>query len=227
MHNLDLRTIGLVAAGAAFWLFYFDFKDRLSPEPKHHLLFAAALGMVTAFLALGAYVLLEAFGVSTDPVGSPQHLLTLSLGVIGPIEEGSKVLVFLLVVRRWKVYDEPLDAVVYASAIGIGFAATENLFYLPNLERPEQIARAVTSPLTHSLFAAVWGYGIGRAQFLERSRRRAVMAFSVAFLASVLLHGVYDFFLFAWDAPHYTAGLIFLIWIGLLFRIRQLARHKR
>ena len=52
-----------------------------------------------------------------------------------------KMILFLLVVVRFREFDEPIDGIVYASFIALGFAAVENVLYVPQLDSAEAYAR--------------------------------------------------------------------------------------
>ena len=60
-------------------------------------------------------------------------LLAYSLLAIGPIEEIAKILPFIFVVLRFPEFDEPIDGIIYASFIGLGYAAVENIYAPENL----------------------------------------------------------------------------------------------
>jgi len=100
------------------------------------------------------------------------------------------LLPFLVVVLRFKDFDEPMDGIIYASFIGLGYAAIENWQYLEYLTISEALARGVASPVIHILFASIWGHWIGQAYLAGRSIVPATIA-SLAVAAG--LHGLYDF----------------------------------
>jgi len=114
---------------------------------------------------------------------------------------------------------------VYASAISLGFASVENFYNIPDLDWQEQLARTAALPLTHMLFSAVWGFGIGYARFcIPRSFRRTLWQVGSIALG-MLVHGLYDFLLFAYHATYVTSGLALTIWIFVIWRARSMAKH--
>ncbi len=215
-----LRGVGLVAGAALFWLAYFDLKDSLRKEPRRLLVLAFLLGAAAAAAALGGYRVAELAGVPDQPGRSWGAILLYTFGVVGPLEEGAKYLVAVAIVFRWREFDEPIDGLVYAAAIAIGFASVETLLYAPYLGPAETLARAVASPLTHSLFAVVWGLGIGRARFVARGRAERLAWHGGSLLAAMLLHGLYDALLLAWNATYTASGTILVLWLFLLWRAR-------
>ena len=148
-------------------------------------------------------------------------LLAYSLLAIGPIEELSKLLLFVLIVVRFEEFDEPVDGIIYASFIGLGYAAIENWQYLDYLTPLEAIARGFASPVVHIVFASIWGYWIGRAYQQQTSLLKASI---IGFLIAAILHGIYDFMVLLqpYSALPAAALLIVGIWVWRLFAIRRL-----
>jgi RsiW-degrading membrane proteinase PrsW (M82 family) len=212
----SLRVLGVLVAGAVFWLAYIDLKDRARPEPRLRILLAFLLGMGAAALAIAAFRGLDALGVSLDAADGPLQKLLFCVGAIGGVEEGAKFLVFFVFVRRWRACDEPIDGFVYAGTIGCGFATLENMLHLPSLAVAEQLARVAVLPITHALFAAVWGLALTRP---DRTKRTVALAL----LLSVGLHGIYDFVVIVLDFPVASSLLVLAMWLTLLLRVRQLA----
>lgn len=213
----------LLAAGL-FWLQYVDLKDRLQPEPRHKLILAYLLGIVACGIALGLFWLTEWLGFPEYDAGDAGWLATYCFLVIGPIEEGAKLLVALLFVFRWRTFDEPIDGLVYAAAIALGFATAENFMHLPGLPLGEQLGRSFALPFTHTMFAAVWGMAIAHARLKIRSRWRRTWYQIGAVALAMGLHGLYDWLIFAHRATWVVAGLILVLWAVLVGRARQLVR---
>jgi len=224
-HRL-LRGFGFVAGCALFWLQYFDLKDRLQPEPRRLLIAAYGLGFVAAGMGLALYRLAAAVGLPEYPGPSTRSILLYTLLLVGPIEEGAKFLVARVTVFRWKHFDEPIDGLIYASAVAIGFASLESLLYASHTGGSELLARTLTSPLTHSLFAAPWGLGLAQARLAARSRTSRILWQLLPLLASMLLHGLYDFVLLAYDASLLAAGLALVLWLAVIGHTRRLV-HQR
>ena len=62
-------------------------------------------------------------------------------------EEIAKLVPFLLVIRHFPEFDEPIDGLVYAAVVAVGFASVENLLYLAYLPWTEHLARSLASPV--------------------------------------------------------------------------------
>lgn len=213
-----------IAVPVAFWSAYHYYKDRHLPEPPANLVICFVLGIAAAGISRLLYEGLGQVGLRYDAsalAGQPGALMAYAVLAIGPIEELAKLLPFLLVVLRFRAFDEPLDGIIYASFIALGYAAVENLLYLPYLSNMEAIARGFASPLVHAMFASVWGFYVGRS-FLARGTWRSLALLSVAVAAA--LHGLYDFL--AMSEPGYalpmSALLMLAIWVWRMLLIRGL-----
>ena len=214
-----------VALPVLFWAAYHYHKDRHLPEPVGHLLLTFALGMLATGLSMLMYEGLGLLGLrydagylaDTTSIG----LFAYSLFAIGPIEEIAKLLPFLLVVIRFKEFDEPLDGIIYASFIGLGYAAVENWQYLDYLTPTEAYARGFASPVVHILFASIWGHWIGRAHLGQRSVARATLT-GLAIAAG--LHGLYDYLalLNPRNTLLFAALMIATLWLWRLRLMRKM-----
>jgi len=202
-----------------FWGAYHYHKDRHLPEPAGNLLLAFGLGIAASFLSRSLYVGLGWVGLRYDALAladsNPLGLLAFSILAIGPIEEFAKLLPFVLIVLRFKAFDEPMDGIIYASFIALGYAAMENLHYLQFLTPWEAAARGFAGPVVHMLFASIWGFWIGCAYLGTRS---IVVCGLEGFAIAAVLHGLYDFVVLlnpAWSLPVAASGIL-LLWIWRL-----------
>lgn len=210
-----------------FWAAYHYHKDRHLPEPPLNLLLCFGLGLLAAAISKGMYAGLEPLGLRFDALAlaeeNPLGLFAFSMLAIGPIEELAKMLPFLIIVLRLGAFDEPLDGIIYASFIGLGYASAENLHYLDFLSPIEAAARGFAGPVVHMLFASIWARWISRAWLAGDAIAGPAL---VGFLLAVFLHGLYDFLALlqpVWTLP-IAASLIVAIWVWrlrLMHRLHQ------
>lgn len=214
-----------VALPIVFWAAYHLHADRHLPEPPGHLMLAFALGVGAFWLGIALYRALDVVSLRYDAFllaeSNLSGLFVYSLGVIGVIEEVAKAAPFVLVVLRFREFNEPIDGIIYASFIALGFSAVENLQYLQYLSNAEAYARGFAGPVVHIVFASIWGYAIGRA-FL--TRRRLGLTIAVALAGTAVLHGIYDFLVIGLppEGLPVAALLVAGIWIWRLCLIRDL-----
>ena len=221
------HMVGLILISALLWMHYVQWKDRHKPEPRWRLFLAFLLGGVACGLSVLGFMVLDFFGVPDIEFGRAPWTCFYSLVFIGPIEEGAKLLMALLFIFRWREFDEPLDGFVYASMLSLGFASVENFYNVPELPWQMQLARTAALPLTHLLFSAIWGLGIGHARFaLPPSPRRTCWQIGSVVLA-MLAHGFYDFLILAYQATLLTSGLALLLWGFVIWRTRVLAKQAQ
>lgn len=217
-----------IAGPILFWIGYHYYKDRHLPEPLLNLAVAFCLGIAASYLADYMYQSLGVFGLRKDALllaeESRLGLLIYAIFAIGVIEELAKLIPFLLVIIRFRAFDEPIDGIIYGSFIALGFAAVENIQYVQLMGFGEALARGFAGPVVHMVFASIWGYYIGRA-YLCRRRLLLVVPASLAFTAVV--HGIYDYIVIAFPMPTIpvAALLILALWLWRLVLIRDL--HSR
>jgi RsiW-degrading membrane proteinase PrsW (M82 family) len=217
--------LGPIIVPICFWAAYHYHKDRHLPEPIGHLLLCLVLGAGAAGISKGLYFGLEPLGLRLDAVAlaesDPLALFAYAILAIGPIEELAKMLPFLIVILRFEAFDEPLDGLIYASFIGLGYAAAENMHYLDLLTPLEAAARGFAAPVVHILFASIWAQRISSARVAGVSITRAALQ---GLLLAAFGHGIYDFLVLLQPvtALPIAASLIIAIWIWRLRLMQQM-----
>lgn len=215
---MNVSTIvTLVFAPALFWFGYFYYHDRFRPEPPILTALSYLLGFFSAWLCLNFY---DSFLTGYAYPGDGADIARLDLPFllycivgVGLVEELFKFAPFW-VMTRFSDFNEEIDGIFYASAVALGFASFENIYFLPQLTGFALFGRAMASPLSHTVFASVWGYLVGRRRVLGRKTWPAVLA-GVGLAA--LFHGLFDFFTFSPVWRLLGALLLLLLW---LWRIR-------
>ncbi|MGD8395882.1 MAG: PrsW family glutamic-type intramembrane protease [Candidatus Eiseniibacteriota bacterium] len=161
--------------------------DRYEPEPRWRLVAAFLTGGLAVGLALLLYRLVGDTGPLLHATRPLDRLLAWIL-CVGVIEESAKlVAVAPFVISREA--DEPVDFIVYAVLVAVGFAAVENVHYLLQHGAAINAGRAVMSVPAHAVFGTLMGALLHHAQ----QRTRGLGYCLLALLVPAVVHGAWDF----------------------------------
>jgi protease PrsW len=247
---------GLVTACAiapALLLLWLVVAADSRPEPPRVVWMCVALGAVSVLpVAVVEFWLLHHIpSAANSLLAAGENAL-----VIAAVpEETVKIAIIAVVALKSREFDEPMDGVVYGTAVGLGFAAVENFLYVKGSPQLFMVAgiREIMSVPFHGALGAIAGAYIASARFggalgahkgygWPRTR-----LFVLAFLIPVVLHWLFDWCVFsvtalsrkAAAAPSAGAGgvilLILLVWfvvgfgsIALAVRLaRRIARRQK
>jgi RsiW-degrading membrane proteinase PrsW (M82 family) len=213
---LALRWVFFAAIPAALFAVLVYRTDR-NREPPWLVAITFALGSVAA---LAAHYLtdearrLTGLDLRVSVAGEQGALVFLFL-VVAPLREAGKVAAVWPAFRS-RHFDEPYDGIVYATAAALGFAVVENYFVLhAHPTGAVWVARTLLALPAHVFFACLWGYGLGRTKHWGQG----VQVFPVAFLASIVLHGLYGHFVYGrgpgalFAVVPMLAGMGFVTWL--------------
>lgn len=143
--------------------------------------------------------------------------------IVGLIEEFSKYILVKKYAQNHKAFNEPYDGIIYAVMVSMGFAATENIFYV--LEGGYQVAllRAFTAIPAHASFAIIMGYFMGKAKFSDQKKWMNLKGLFWA----VIFHGAYDFFLFINFIPGISIGAFVALVLGIYLSKKAIKTHQK
>jgi protease PrsW len=163
------------------WISYFYKKDK-HPEPIFWLIIAFLLGIFSAFISYY-------FQKNTVQFLKEDWQRYL---IFAFIEEFFKFFVILLFIFPQKVFDEPVDAMIYMMFSALGFAFFENLVLVLSPTTNNVVAtliyRFLGANLLHILASSLIGYGYA---FYVKTRR--IFPFSVSFISGTFLHFLYNY----------------------------------
>lgn len=217
-----------ILAPVLFWIGYFRYKDRFKPEPLVNMGISYIYGFCFAFLCFKIYSLFPMVGIPSDPSGLFDNhkilFLLYCIGAVGFLEELFKLLPFLMIIFCFKKFDERVDGIIYASIIALGFASFENLHYLLYLRGFSLFGRAIASPLTHTIFSAIWGYKIGIARLTKRNFQKSMIT---GLVMASLFHGLFDFLTLHSPLRFLSALLILILWIWRIKTIETLHKQQK
>lgn len=220
---MDLQIPGLIAllfislGPGILWVWFFYVKDRAEPEPKPLVAKAFVYGAISVFPA--AFLEAPFRRVITRGTDDLAVLLVVSVLVVGLVEEVVKFVAVKLAAYDNREFNEVMDGVVYAVAAGLGFAATENLFYATSFGIVVGLFRAFVTDLAHASFSGIVGYYLGRAKF---DARHAGGFLARGLVVAILLHGLYDFLIIGRIvSPVFGLVMILATYAYLSRKIRQ------
>ena len=173
--------------------------ERFSREPYKRLISVFIFGAIVSVLVAIVFelVLTIVFNENIERVyeyfgENPTVPVLILVCVIAPfVEEAAKGLGIL---RARKRLVELENGIIYGAAVGLGFAATENLLYetAALAEGGAQafvataVIRSISSALLHATASSVLGLGIAR-------KRLRVGGWTLYYLAAVAMHSMFNF----------------------------------
>src|ERR1700730_4356318 len=175
------------AAPAIILMIWISTRDKLNPEPKRKVLKLFILGAVIVLPAgiLERWLLVTHFVQA--PQGTLYAILLTAFFVAGVVEEFLKAGIFHRGIYKSHDFDEPIDGIVYAVAISLGFAMVENILYVTSYGLSVAFLRSVTAVPAHMMFGIAMGYHFTRAKM-------GLGPLYAAYLVPAIYHGIYDSF---------------------------------
>ncbi len=187
---------GLALLPLAVWVPIALWLDRHEPEPRWLVFVSFLWGASIACLA--AYVLNSA-GATFATIGFGKEAgAVYGRSVSAPIvEELAKAAVLLFIfIRRREAISGILDALVYATMVGLGFAMTENVLYFAKQQDFVEIfqifvLRGVLTPLLHPFFTSLTAAGLVLS-LRSRDRRVQIGAPLVGLTLAIGFHSFWN-----------------------------------
>jgi RsiW-degrading membrane proteinase PrsW (M82 family) len=185
----------LLFAWFVYWL------DHYEKEPKILLggvfvwgaIVAAGFAfLVNTVLGLGVYVVTNSDTITEFATG------TLIAPPVEEIFKGFAVLVVFAIFR--KEFDSVLDGIIYAGIVALGFAATENSYYIYNYGYLEDgwgglfalvFVRVILVGWQHPFYTAFFGIGLATAR-LNRSIWVKLLAPMIGLTIAILAHSLHN-----------------------------------
>jgi len=212
----------LAIAPSMIILAYVYFKDKFEKEPWTLLLknffLGATVSVLMTFIIGG---LLTKF-LPTLESNNVLDMFVKAFFVVALVEEFSKYIIVRYFAQRNKEFNEPYDGIVYAVAVGMGFATLENVLYVYSYGFKTGLFRAFTAVPAHATFAILMGFYMGKAKF---SDNRFLLNMT-GLLVATLFHGAYDFFLFINFIPGIALGAFASLFVGLFFSRKAMRLHR-
>lgn len=200
--------------GAMLWLSYFKKMDIMESERTIDICIAFFIGYLTPSLSLWLYVGLDHLGFSFN--GEFVNDFLYSMFGIGVTEELAKLLgVFVAFKILKKHINEPIDYLLFAGIIALGFSIRENFIYYNNYGSQIITGRTIISSLAHIINTTICVYGLYRFKIFNKGN--VYLNSIVGISAAVISHGLFDFFLtqeFIGALTPFLATIVYLIGIN-------------
>ena len=115
------------------------------------------------------------------------------------LEESLKFALLIFVCVRLNALNEPVDAIVYGAAIGLGYAAMENVGYLSSTNIDSawtvEMVKARYYPLVmHLGFGVIMGWLLSQNLFDEINRFKRKFMLIISLAIPVIYHGIYNYY---------------------------------
>lgn len=209
-------------APALIIILYIYYQDRYEKEPKHLIIYHFGYGAILSILITS--ILYFAFDIilpSAARMSVLQQFIK-AFFVVALIEEFSKYVIVRFVSQNNRAFNEPFDGIVYAVTVAMGFATTENLFYVIKGGYEIAILRAFTAVPAHATFGILMGYFMGKAKF---SKNKFILNLT-GLMVAIFFHGAYDFFLFLDFVPGIWLGALVSLILGIVLSRKAIKRHQ-
>jgi RsiW-degrading membrane proteinase PrsW (M82 family) len=217
-----MNLLLLAVAPIAVVVLYIYLKDKYEKEPKRLLMYNFLLGAIVSILI--TTVLYYGFDIIL-PLRNHTSIIEQFIKaffVVGLTEELSKYLIVRYFAQPKSAFNEPFDGIIYAVMVSMGFAATENIFYVLESGVETAILRAFTAVPAHATFGILMGYFMGKAKFSNNKKTLNL----IGLLSAIIFHGAYDFFLFIDFVPGIWVGAFVSLFIGILLSRIAIKQHQ-
>ena len=190
-----LISLSLAIIPALLLLVYFYRRDHLKPEPKQLIVKIFLLGILSTIPIIIMELTLAVFKdfFSFHPLAGYAFRAFI---IAALCEEGFKFIIVKQFAYNRVEFDEVMDGIVYTIVASLGFAVVENMLYVIRAGIVVALLRAVTAIPLHALASGLMGYYLGVAKFItdKTSERKLFMK---GLGLAILVHGLYNFFLFS------------------------------
>lgn len=201
--------------------YYIYRRDKYEQESRLHLILCFLLGMLITLPVMSIQVWAHEQGF--DDTSHLGLTLFFSFIVVALSEELLKFLTLVAYPFNRPFFNEPIDGIVYAVMIGMGFATLENILYANRYGLSTTVLRAFTAVPAHAVFAIIIGFYAGKAKFDPQHRFRLLLT---GLLIAVGVHGLYDFFILQEVYEGLMILAVFTLGISIYFAKNLIREHE-
>lgn len=226
---MDIAAVFVLSlAPGVLWL-YFIYRKERGGGLRYR--FALRLFLAGMLLVLPAAAIEHPF----------RRWSAVQIALIAPFtEEAIKFAAVWLMAVRKHAFERPVDGMIHAATVALGFASAENIFYMMSSYLAPQLALGIRDPLFgvsmvwklyllrslltvpgHAVWSSMWGYALARAAFTQSKRAAVTKGFALA----VALHALFNYFIIT--HPVGAVGMLVLVpvmWRMFYYRMENAIR---
>lgn len=205
-----LKYISFIIPPLIAVLIYFYLRYKFT-KWSYSLLFKSFLwGMASITLVLIVQMIASSMGL--DKLTNIRRVVFYALVIMAFFSEIAKFTILKGIVYPKEDFKSPVDGIIFAVMISMGFATLNNILYfinIPNLSVSG--ANAVTAGPANVIFGVIMGFFIG----LGKLRKMRLIDSMTGLAAAIFFHALYDFCLLTKDYRLLLAFFIGATIIGL------------
>jgi len=226
MAEITLKTIIWATAGsflpALFWLWFWLREDKKRPEPLGLIVLSFIGGIISVFIV---------FPIENWVYGLTSG--TLLIFSIATIEEIMKYIFIYVIALRSKYFDEPIDAIIYAITVALGFSAMENFLYIVNIvnESGAMIGalngnfRFIGATILHTVSSATVGVAIAFSFYQSRSKKLIYLLLGLT--TAILLHALFNLSIINTESVGEILTVFSYLWILVIILMLLFEKIKK
>ena len=140
------------------------------------------------------------------------------------VEEGMKYFFLKKYLFKNPEFNEPLDGIVYAVMVSLGFATVENIAYVIGAQEQGTfvaVLRMFSAIPLHAACGVIMGYFVGMAKFNKENYNSLLLK---GVLIATLVHAIYNYFLFLGQGQILSFVALF---IAIYFSKKAIKIHQK
>jgi RsiW-degrading membrane proteinase PrsW (M82 family) len=213
------------------WLFFWLREDKAKPEPKGLLIETFILGAIMVFVSFW----LEGLFTTPNLNANLSEFFSKSgpFFYLAAVEEILKFSAMFLLIAHNRHFDEPIDALIYAITLALGFASMENILFLLNtIINGESAAiflftgglRFLGAAVLHAVCTGLVG-GIWALAFYQK-RKIKLLAIIFGLMSAIVLHGLFNFLIII-NNGQMMFSVFLVLWLSVMVILYLFEKAKR
>jgi RsiW-degrading membrane proteinase PrsW (M82 family) len=213
--------IAILPGIAICWYIYT--RDKYEKESRLQLAITFSMGLLITMPVMK--IESWAHHMGWDDTSNLLATLVSSFIIVSLTEELIKYLCLMAYPYQRPFFNEPMDGIVYAVMISMGFATLENILYATQYGIGTTLLRAFTAVPAHAAFAIIMGYYVGLSKFtFKRSTKMTYLALGLAI--PIGIHGLYDFFILQEAIEELMALALVVLGLSIYFSKRLIDEQQ-